>query len=64
MSRNAENVLHTIAGAMLLGFAMLGVIAAGEMERQFGAFCSQAWAAGAFAAITAFAGAASFLNVR
>lgn len=64
MSRNAENALHTIAGTMLLGFALLGVIAAGEMERQFGAFCSQAWAAGGFAAVMALAGAASFLNVR
>ena len=64
MSRNAENILLLITGTMLLGFAMLGVYASGEMERQFGAFCSQAWVAGVFAAIMAFAGAASFLNVR
>ena len=64
MSRNAENALHTIAGTMLLGFALLGIIAAGEMERQFGAFCYQAWVAAGFAASMAFAGAASFLRIR
>ena len=64
MSRNTENALHLIAGTLLLGFALLGIIAAGEMERQFGAFCSQAWVAGVFAASMAFAGVASFLNVR
>ena len=64
MSRNAENALLLITGTMLFGFAMLGIHATGEMERQFGAFCSQAWVAGVFAASMAFAGAASFLSIR
>ncbi len=59
-----HNILHLIAGAMLLGFSVLGVIAASNMEQQFGAFCYQAWVAGCFAAITALAGAASFFNIR
>jgi hypothetical protein len=49
---------------MLLGFALLGVHASGEMERQFGAFCYQAWVAAGFAAVMALAGAASFLSIR
>tara|TARA_R110000868_G_scaffold92457_4_gene256616 strand:+ start:2953 stop:3147 length:195 start_codon:yes stop_codon:yes gene_type:complete len=64
MNTNTENALHLIAGTMLLGFAVLGVIAAGTMEQQYGAFCSQAWVAGTFAAFAAMAGAASFLNIR
>ena len=64
MSRNAENALLLITGTMLLGFALLGVHASGEMERQFGAFCYQAWVAAGFAAVMALAGAASFLSIR
>jgi len=64
MSRNAENILLLIAGTMLFGFALMGIHASGEAERLFGAFCSQAWVAGVFAAVTALAGAASFLSVR
>jgi hypothetical protein len=64
MSRNAENILLLITGTMLLGFSMLGVYATGELERQFGAFCYQAWVAVVFAASMAFAGAASFLSIR
>ena len=64
MSRTTENILLLITGTMLLGFALLGVHASGEMERQFGAFCYQAWVAGVFAASMAFAGAASFLSIR
>lgn len=64
MSRNAENALLLITGTMLFGFALLGIYASGEMERQHGAFCSQAWVAAGFAASMAFAGAASFLSIR
>ena len=64
MSRTAENILLLITGTMLLGFALLGIHASGEMERQFGAFCSQAWVAAGFAAVMALAGAASFLSIR
>ena len=64
MSRNAENILLIITGTMLFGFALLGVYASGEMERQYGAFCSQSWVAAIFAASMAFAGAASFLSIR
>jgi hypothetical protein len=64
MSRNAENILLLITGTMLLGFALLGIHASGEMERQFGAFCYQSWVAAVFAAVMALAGAASFLSVR
>jgi len=64
MSRNAENILLLITGTMLLGFAILGIHATGEMERQFGAFCYQGWVAAGFAAIAALAGAASFLSIR
>ena len=64
MSRNAENALLLVTGTMLLGFSMLGIHAAGEMERLFGAFCSQSWVAAGFAAVTALAGAASFLSIR
>jgi len=64
MSRNAENALLLITGTMLMGFALLGIQASGEMERQFGVFCYQAWGAAGFAAVTALAGAASFLNIR
>jgi len=64
MSRTAENILFLITGTMLLGFAILGIHAAGELELQFGAFCYQAWGAAGFAAVTALAGAASFLSIR
>ena len=64
MSRTAENILLLITGTMLFGFALLGIYASGEMERQFGAFCSQAWVAAGFAAVMALAGAASFLSIR